>query len=299
MRRAVILAAVMALSLGTGWPGAARVFRDSSVRNLALPAPARLIPIAVDGPQPRAFSKNDVLLRYRVDRPPVARITKAVSIEAAGKSFAFPAGEEFALSIAEHRMQGRLPERSLIFCGEAKVNATAVWLMPIASKFGAETRPCFVDSDGDMAFDKFFLSGTKREEDSAFLPLQPLPFTVRERTGGAGDHADFVFRGFKGPGFIPKVAVKRYVDGKETPFNWLMLGATISLMSDYYEDFPLFANAGTTSSFPVTAHFFGAQVEVASLDAATKGFSGAVRRGQEPIWVYFGSGREKYVPIGH
>jgi hypothetical protein len=277
-----------------------RVIQETSLRNLALPAPTRLSPIPDAKGREGSFAKNDVLFSFRIDQPPVARIAKAVAVEAAGKNFAFEPGEEFVLSITDSRMRGRIPEGSTIFCGEAKENATAKWLSSLLTKFGAETRPCFIDSDGDGRFDKFFLSGTKRDEDSGLVPVEPAAFTTHERNGGPGDHADFVFRGFTKPGFTPKVSVRRYVDGKEKDFMSLFLGNDLRSFHQYSDFMTPAADGEKRGVLPYDARFIaGAAVSVATVDPEKHFFSGKVTPPRRSMWVYFFTGREKYVPVTH
>jgi hypothetical protein len=186
----------------------------------------------------------------------------------------------------------------VIFCGEAKENATARWISSLLTKYGAETRPCFVDTDGDMAFDKFFLSGTKREEDSGLVAVPPAAFTVRERKGAAGDHADFVFRGFTGPGTTPKLGVKRYVEGKEKDFMSLFLGSDLRGFTQYSGTITPAADGERRGVLPYEAQFVaGARVNLATVDPAKKSFTGKVSPPRRSLWVYFFTGREKYVPV--
>jgi len=291
-----VLGAAVSVVAGAIEARAARATLDSSVRNLALPAPSRLTPAPSPAGKETRFAKNDVVFAFRLDQPPVARLSRPLSIQAAGKAFLFPPEQDFVLSITDRRMRGRLSPRSRIFCGEASANMTAILIASFLSKYGQETRPCLVDSDGDMRFDHFFLSGTKREEDSALVPIEPAAFAVQERDGGPGDSVDFVFRGFTGSGKL-KLGVRRHVAGKSKDFLSLFLGVSISDFQRLSDEIQLRPDSFDKAVPPFQVGFMsGATVRVQSIDADRSAFTGIPTQARQPLWAYFLSGREKYVP---
>ncbi|HEX4738007.1 MAG TPA: hypothetical protein VH331_10655 [Allosphingosinicella sp.] len=211
-----------------------RTWNDKSVRNLALPVPDRLVFDAVRHPlgTEATFKEGDVLMAFLIQHPPQAELSAAVAVTAAGKPFNLMPADALVVSLPDAPMAGRLPHDSVVFCGDAKQNNTAIWVAPIASKFGAETRPCLVDEDRDQRFDHFFLSGTKREEDSALISIEPVAYKIATPRPRDDERLDLVFKGFSGTADAIRVGFKWILGGKSKPYVAILVdsGMCLSVM---------------------------------------------------------------------
>ncbi|MBD3729189.1 MAG: hypothetical protein IE933_05735 [Sphingomonadales bacterium] len=155
-----------------------------AARTTVTPLPETMVGVKTDHPIGETFTakKGDIVLRAKVLDTEVVTIDAPVSVSISKFAQEVEPGTKLEPVLAPQKTESLTGASGRYYCGEnlrSRSKFAEAMIGDWFSKFAAEVRFCFVDTDDDRKLDHVFLAGAKDKEFQGAWEIAPTPYTVR------------------------------------------------------------------------------------------------------------------------